>query len=344
MFDEALECADRAVLFKAGTKEIAARFGIVPSFMAKWNSELPGTSGHIHVSLWKDGKNLFHDDADPDRMSGDFRAYVQGFLDALPEVLPFFAPNINSYKRLVDGYWAPTKASWGVDNRTVAARVIPGSSEVHSRRDPDRRRRRESVSRHGRGHRLGSAGRRTQKLQPAQYDARTRPAPTPTTSIPRLPRTLDQATERPCRIGDLAKELFGEPSSSITSCGRGAGKSSQALGVGHRLGTQTLLRNHLTSRAPSMSILHRFSFPTTIHFGAGARSLVPAHLAAQGLKKRPLVVTDQGVEKLPFFAELVQSPEAQPVSSPPCSAGSSATRSNRKSLLVLPFSSRTTAD
>ena len=55
-----------------------------------------------------------------------------------------------------------------------------------------------------------------------------------------------------------------------------------------------------------MSILHRFSFPTTIHFGAGARSLVPQHLALLGLKK-PLVVTDQGVEKLPFFAELVES-------------------------------------
>ncbi|RYZ63639.1 MAG: glutamine synthetase, partial [Proteobacteria bacterium] len=47
LFDDALECADRAVLFKAGTKEIAARFGILPSFMAKWSSELPGTSGHI---------------------------------------------------------------------------------------------------------------------------------------------------------------------------------------------------------------------------------------------------------------------------------------------------------
>ena len=50
-------------------------------------------------------------------------------LHCLPEILPFFAPTVNSYKRLVDGYWAPTKSTWGIDNRTTAFRVIPGSSK-----------------------------------------------------------------------------------------------------------------------------------------------------------------------------------------------------------------------
>lgn len=128
---EALEAADRAVLFKTGVKEIAYRFGILPSFMAKWNAKLPGCSGHTHQSLWdlSESRNLFHEEEDPWRMSPLFKSYVAGQLHCLPEILPFFAPTVNSYKRLVDGYWAPTKPSWGLDNRTVACRVIPGSAK-----------------------------------------------------------------------------------------------------------------------------------------------------------------------------------------------------------------------
>ncbi|MEO5968434.1 MAG: glutamine synthetase family protein [Bdellovibrionia bacterium] len=130
---DALETADRAVLFKTSAKEIAHRFGILPSFMAKWNSQLPGCSGHLHQSLWdldnSRPKNVFYDETDPNHMSDIFKSYVAGQLACLPEILPFYAPTINSYKRLVDGYWAPTKVSWGVDNRTTALRVIPGSSK-----------------------------------------------------------------------------------------------------------------------------------------------------------------------------------------------------------------------
>jgi glutamine synthetase len=129
LYTDALEAADRAVLFKSAAKEIGHRFGIMPSFMAKWNAALPGCSGHLHQSLWsKDGnKNLFFAERDPHRMSDTFKSYVAGQMQALPEILPFLAPTVNSYKRLVDGYWAPTKVTWGIDNRTVAFRVIPGS-------------------------------------------------------------------------------------------------------------------------------------------------------------------------------------------------------------------------
>ena len=130
-YSEALEAGDRAVLFKSGAKEIGHRFGIMPSFMAKWNAELPGCSGHIHQSLWDAAgkKNLFHDDRDPRKMSATFQSYVAGQLQALPELLPLFAPTVNSYKRLVEGAWAPTRANWGVDNRTTALRVIPGGAK-----------------------------------------------------------------------------------------------------------------------------------------------------------------------------------------------------------------------
>ncbi len=117
------------MLFKTAAKEIGQRFGIMPTFMAKWNSQLPGCSGHTHQSLWSGEKNVFYDEKDPLKMSGTFKSYLAGLLRCLPEILPFFAPTVNSYKRLVDGYWAPTKVTWGVDNRTVALRVIPGSAK-----------------------------------------------------------------------------------------------------------------------------------------------------------------------------------------------------------------------
>ncbi|MBA2480909.1 MAG: glutamine synthetase, partial [Planctomycetes bacterium] len=75
-------------------------------------------------------KNLFHDPADALGMSAMYRHYVAGLLRCLPEILPFFAPTVNSYKRLVDGFWAPTKATWGVDNRTVAFRHINGGPKA----------------------------------------------------------------------------------------------------------------------------------------------------------------------------------------------------------------------
>jgi glutamine synthetase len=131
LYSDALEAADRAVLFKSGAREIGHRFGILPTFMAKWNMQLPGCSGHTHQSLWDAGrtKNLFYDEKAPNKMSEVFKSYVAGQLACLPEILPFFAPTVNSYKRLVDGYWAPTKVTWGIDNRTVACRAIPGSSK-----------------------------------------------------------------------------------------------------------------------------------------------------------------------------------------------------------------------
>jgi glutamine synthetase len=128
LYCDAVEAGDRAVLFKTSAKEIGARFGIMPSFMAKWNQSLPGCSGHIHQSLrTANGENAFYDPQDPYKMSPLFRQYLAGQVRLLPELLPFFAPTVNSYKRLVEGAWAPTRSNWGVDNRTTAFRVIPGS-------------------------------------------------------------------------------------------------------------------------------------------------------------------------------------------------------------------------
>jgi len=128
-FSEALEQADRAILFKTGAKEIGMRFGIMPSFMAKWSARYPGCSGHIHQSL-SDGKaNLFHDRASSRGMSALFESYVAGQIACLLEFAPMFWPTINSYKRLVDGFWAPVKPTWGLDNRTASFRVLAAGAK-----------------------------------------------------------------------------------------------------------------------------------------------------------------------------------------------------------------------
>jgi glutamine synthetase len=124
--DEVLSAADKAVLFKTAVKEIAYKHGIMASFMAKWSENLPGCSGHIHQSLWSRDKseNLFFSAADEHKMSELHKHYLAGQLYCMPHLLPMYAPTINSYKRLVEGAWAPTTLTWGVENRTTALRVI----------------------------------------------------------------------------------------------------------------------------------------------------------------------------------------------------------------------------
>ncbi len=125
--EDVVEAADRAVLFKTGAKEIGHRHGIMPSFMAKWKQDLPGCSGHVHQSLWQHGVNKFYDERAEHKMSDLMRSYMAGQLYCLPFILPMYAPTINSYKRLVEGAWAPTTLTWGLDNRTTALRALPGS-------------------------------------------------------------------------------------------------------------------------------------------------------------------------------------------------------------------------
>lgn len=125
--DEIVAAADKSVLFKAAVKEIASRHGIIASFMAKWNHDLPGCGGHIHQSLWNSqGQNIFFDASAPNKMSEVMKSYIAGQLACLPYILPMYAPTINSYKRLIEGAWAPTTLTWGIDNRTAALRVLNG--------------------------------------------------------------------------------------------------------------------------------------------------------------------------------------------------------------------------
>ncbi len=125
LYGDVLESADRAVLFKSGVKEIGLRHGIMPTFMAKISEKLPGCSGHLHQSLWDDKNNLFFDSKGNHTMSALMESYLAGLLHCMPHVLPMYAPTINSFKRLVEGAWAPTTVTWAIDNRTTSIRALP---------------------------------------------------------------------------------------------------------------------------------------------------------------------------------------------------------------------------
>ncbi len=120
----ALDTCDNHTIYKNGAKEIADQHGQSLSFMAKYD-EREGNSCHIHISLrGDDGSAVFADDDHPLGMSEMFEHFVAGQLAYMRELTLFFAPNINSYKRFVDGSFAPTAVAWGLDNRTCAVRVV----------------------------------------------------------------------------------------------------------------------------------------------------------------------------------------------------------------------------
>jgi glutamine synthetase len=125
-----LAAADQTMLFRTGVKEICQQEGMTATFMAKWNDLEDGSSGHLHQSLWSlgEGRNLFHDPSAEHRLSDLARHYVAGVLRAIPEFCALYASNVNSYKRMAVGTWAPTTISWGVETRTTALRLVPGDA------------------------------------------------------------------------------------------------------------------------------------------------------------------------------------------------------------------------
>jgi glutamine synthetase len=125
-YANALAAADKTMLFKTGVKEICYQMGLSATFMAKWNDQEDGSSGHSHLSLWDRNleHNLFWDDEAEGHMSPTMRQFLAGVVSKLPEFMALYAPLINSYKRYIEGTWAPLNTTWGMDNRTCSVRVI----------------------------------------------------------------------------------------------------------------------------------------------------------------------------------------------------------------------------
>ena len=125
-FTDVLDMADRHTMMKQAMKEIADSTGVSITFMAKPDMSEAGSSCHLHVSLWAGDDNAFPGDEvfGPVHGSDEFRWFLGGWMAHVPELMVFYAPTINSYKRYQDGSWAPTRLGWSYDNRTAGFRVV----------------------------------------------------------------------------------------------------------------------------------------------------------------------------------------------------------------------------
>jgi glutamine synthetase len=203
-YDHAMQAADKAALFKTGMKQVASRLGYSVTFMAKWNASLPGSSGHLHHSLWKGGANVFYDPAGKHGLSPTALHYLGGQMALMPDLTALVSPTVNSYKRYVPGVWAPLNASWGVENRTCAVRAIPGSA--HSTRLEHRQPAADInpyiaiAATFGAG--LWGVTQSTEAPPAVEGDASAR------SDLAPLPRTLREATER-LSASAAARDILG---------------------------------------------------------------------------------------------------------------------------------------
>ncbi len=134
-YADAITMADRHSVYKQCLKEVADELGMSVTFMAKIAADQAGSSCHIHMSLWKDGKNVFPGAhaLGPDgtvRGSDAFRHFLGGWVAHAAELMPFYAPTVNSYKRYQSASWAPTRLAWSYDNRTAGFRVVGGGQSL----------------------------------------------------------------------------------------------------------------------------------------------------------------------------------------------------------------------
>lgn len=125
-YAQVLDMADRHIVFKQCLKELADELGLSVTFMAKYHEEQAGSSCHLHLSLWQGNQNIFagNNDFNGIQSSNLFRWFLGGWIMHVPDVMPFYAPTVNAYKRYIDASWAPTRLAWSFDNRTAGFRVV----------------------------------------------------------------------------------------------------------------------------------------------------------------------------------------------------------------------------
>ncbi|KAK4451317.1 type-1 glutamine synthetase 2 [Podospora aff. communis PSN243] len=221
-FGEIQQMADRASLFKYVVKSVATKYGITPCFMAKPKQGLPGNSGHMHISLVdKDGKNLLaRESPDPNPRYPDIaglsdlgRHFLAGLLEGLPDVMPMVAPTINSYKRLVENFWAPVTVSWGLEHRAASIRLIaPPTSKPGATRFEVRVPGADANPFYVLAAVLALGWRGVErKLEiPVPPLGKGEEVGGDTDMGVRLARNLREATDRFTRIGSIAREVFGD--------------------------------------------------------------------------------------------------------------------------------------
>lgn len=213
------EIADKATLFKFVAKTVGAHHNILPCFMAKPKQGLPGNSGHIHVSLLSNDKhktNLFarpEPDLNPEFEDSKYlsdlgRHFLAGVLAGMPDIMPLLAPNVNSYKRLVENFWAPVTVSWGLEHRIASIRLIsPPLADPRGTRFEIRTPGADVHPHYALAAIFGLGMRGIEKKLPLTIPPMGTSSPD---KFERLPRNLRSATERFMAQGSLAREVLGD--------------------------------------------------------------------------------------------------------------------------------------
>jgi len=227
-YTTALRVADNALLFKYLVKSLGMKYGIMPSFMAKPWGNLPGCSGHIHVSLrGSNNKNAFAIESEERQGGRQGAAYdelkyisqtaeyfLAGVLNGLTDVMPTLVPTINGYKRLVGGeaFWAPNALTYGYDSRAASVRVISPPSVPPEATRFEIRVTGADVNPFfalsaifG----LGMRGIEKKLALPVPPISHFSPEDKKAGKIPMLPQSLQAATERMMRPDSIAREVFG---------------------------------------------------------------------------------------------------------------------------------------
>ncbi len=211
-YAELLEMADRHTIYKQCFKDLADELGLAVTFMAKFDQKLAGSSCHIHMSLWDsegqasifDGDQALGDLPNLPTSSPEFRWFLGGWLTYAPELMPFFAPTVNSYKRYQAGSWAPTGLAWSYDNRTAGFRVVgKGKSLRIETRVPG-----ADVNPYLAYAALLASGLQgiREKIEPPPHfsgDVYT------ATDLPQVPRTLPEAIAK-LEASEFARQTFGD--------------------------------------------------------------------------------------------------------------------------------------
>jgi glutamine synthetase len=202
---DVLQMADRHSIYKQCLRETADQMGLCVTFMAKYSEKGAGSSCHLHLSLWRDQTNVFvgNRQLGPLACSDEFRWFLGGWMAHAADVMVFYAPTVNSYKRFQPASWAPTRLAWSYDNRTAGFRVVgsEGSLRIECRvpgADANPYLAYAAALASG----LDGIAQRIEPPRPFEgnvYNA---------TGVPELPRTLTAANER-FGTSEFARKAFG---------------------------------------------------------------------------------------------------------------------------------------
>jgi glutamine synthetase len=207
-YDEVLRMADNHAIYKQCLKEVAQQQEMSITFMSKFAANRAGSSCHVHCSLWRDRANAFagQTPCGSVRASGEFRGFLAGWIQQVPDVMVFYAPTVNSYKRYQTGSWAPTRMGWSRDNRTAGFRVVGHDASLRIEcRIPGADC--NPYLTYAASIASGLAGL-------AGLDQRLEPPPMHqgdvyhADELPHVPRTLAEATDRFC-ASEFARQAFG---------------------------------------------------------------------------------------------------------------------------------------